>query len=370
MSYKRGHVRSLDGIRGVAILLVMGFHCLEYSKVTLVKSISAIGWVGVDLFFVLSGFLITGILLDTKKRDNYFTAFMAKRALRIFPLYYLCLLAVFLAISIPSVVSFNPIFDKRHFESVGYYLTFTQNLYFSYTGWGVTDILNHFWSLAVEEQFYLFWPVVIYYFNKSQVLLICAGLIATSLIVRNLHVNSDFSYVFTFARVDALSIGAITAILVRAYQSVLNRIAVPIFLASLVTLILMSIDSDSLHFRNAYFVRAGYTIFALMFGAIVTFVFDQGKIGSFTNRVLSLSFLTFFGKYSYGLYVYHWLLYKGIYLLLKARYGFSELWIIPFFMIVVLVSVISFHTFEAFFLRFKSRLEPLPKPVLVSPTMM
>jgi peptidoglycan/LPS O-acetylase OafA/YrhL len=97
-------------------------------------------------------------------------------------------------------------------------------------------------------------------------------------------------------------------------------------------------------------------------------VFDRGKTGFVTNRVLSYQLLTFFGKYSYGLYVYHWLLYKGFYLPLKFRFNFSEIWIIPFLLGVVLVSVISFHTFETFFLRFKSRFENSPQPLILSQT--
>lgn len=330
ISYTRGHISALDGIRGIAILLVLFFHCFENVKIFPFNIISEIGWVGVDLFFVLSGFLITGILVDTNKRDNYFTAFIAKRALRILPLYYLCLLIAFITVSLPGAARINPVLDPRHLESAIYYLTFTQNLYFSYNGWGITDLLNHFWSLAVEEQFYLFWPVIIYYLSRSQVLLVCGLLIITSLIVRNSHAGSDFSYVFTFARVDALAIGAAIAIIIRENSRLLDRIALPVFSMSLSVLLLISVNSTDLHFRNPYFVRLGYTIFALLFGCVIAFVFDSGPIGKSTNKVLSIRLLTFFGTYSYGLYIYHWLLYKGVYLPLKAKYALSEFWTIPF----------------------------------------
>jgi peptidoglycan/LPS O-acetylase OafA/YrhL len=357
IQHKKGHIASLDGIRGIAILLVLFFHCFENIPVFPVNYISEIGWVGVDLFFVLSGFLITGILVDSKGRENYLTGFFAKRALRIFPLYYLTLALFFLVLQIPRVTSANPAFDTRHFQSIQYYLTFTQNLYFSFNGWGVTDILNHFWSLAIEEQFYMVWPFILYYSNTNTVLVICIGLILTSLVTRNLNADSDFSYVFTLSRVDALGIGSMMAILIRHYSAYLNKYVLPVFFTTLACLIVILINSDYLHFRNPYFVRIGYTLFALMFSCIIAFVYDQNKLGLFTNRVLSIKVLTFFGTYSYGIYIYHWLLYKGVYVYLDSRYHFPKLYILPFLGIVILISVLSFHTYEKFFLRFKSKFD-------------
>jgi peptidoglycan/LPS O-acetylase OafA/YrhL len=357
IKFKKGHIGPLDGVRGIAILLVLFFHCFEKIKIYPFSFISEIGWVGVDLFFVLSGFLITGILVDTKGNDNYLSSFFAKRALRIFPLYYLSLLLVFITLMIPSIESYNPVFDKRHLQSSIYYFTFTQNLYFSFNGWGVTDLLNHFWSLAVEEQFYLFWPFVIFYLNTSRVLIVCVLLIIVALITRNFNVGSDFSYVFTLARVDALATGSILAIVLREHSKWLNRLALPVFLVTLITLLVFTIESQDLTFRNPYFVRIGYTLFAALFASIIAFIYDTRNVGVFANWVLSFGVFKFLGRYSYGIYIYHWLLYKGVYNYFENNYVFSKAYIIPFLIIVIIISVISFHTFEKYFLKFKSRFD-------------
>ena len=353
--YKKGHIGSLDGVRGIAIVLVLFFHCFQKVNLYPFNFISEIGWVGVDLFFVLSGFLITGILVDTKGKSRYLISFFTRRALRIFPLYYLTLLLVYIVLKNPSLAHHNPIFDARHLKTYIYYLTFTQNLYFSFNGWGVTDFLNHFWSLAVEEQFYLLWPFVIFYLNGNRILIVSVLLIVIALIIRNYNVESDFSYVFTLARVDALGIGAMLAILIRKHSQWLNGVVLPIFVISFVTLIIISFNSQNLSFRNPYFVRIGYTLFAFQFASIIVLVYDTKKIGFFINRILSLGILRFFGRYSYGIYIYHWILYKGFYGYFENRYMFSKVYILVFLMLVVIISVLSFHVFEKHFLSLKSR---------------
>ncbi|KQS27053.1 acyltransferase [Dyadobacter sp. Leaf189] len=361
IQFKKGHIHSLDGIRGIAILLVLSFHCFDKIDAFPFTLLSEIGWVGVDLFFVLSGFLITGILVDTKGNHNYLKSFFAKRALRIFPLYYLTLLLVFLALISPGASDFNPILDIRHLKSSIYYLTFTQNLLFAFSHWGVTDLLNHFWSLAIEEQFYLFWPFVNLYLGTSKVLVVCGLLIILAIIIRNLNLNSDFSYVFTLSRVDALGIGGMLAILIRQYTYFLGKVVVPVFFGCLVLLIMLSFYSPNLSFRNPAFIKIGYTLFALLFATIIVFVYDTKRTGAIVNRVLSWGVLRFFGTYSYGIYVYHWLLYRGIYTPLRNKYLFSKAYIIPFLIVVVLVSVVSFHVVEKFFLRFKPAFDSSPQ---------
>jgi len=354
--HKKGHISSLDGVRGIAILLVLFFHCFENITFLSINYISKIGWVGVDLFFVLSGFLITGILIDSKGKKNFLSNFFAKRALRIFPLYYLTLFLFFLVLSIPGITRINPAFNTILYQSSTNYLTFTQNIYFAFNGWGETDILNHFWSLAIEEQFYLFWPFVINYLHRKKIISACFLLIIISLTVRNYNAYSDFSYVFTLSRVDALGIGSMLAILIRDYRKILNKLILPIFFISISILLLILFQTKNLHFRNPYFVRFGYTLFALLFASIIAFIYDTKKIGMFTNRILSVSPLRFFGKYSYGIYIYHWILYKGVYVYLANKYNLPDLFIIPFLLAVILISFISFKYFEKYFLNFKSKL--------------
>jgi peptidoglycan/LPS O-acetylase OafA/YrhL len=355
--YKRGQIYALDGIRGVAILLVIFFHCFERINIFPFNFLSEIGWVGVDLFFVLSGFLITGILNDAKGSDHYLKNFFGKRILRIFPLYYFTLLGIFVILKIPGISNINPVLDPRHLDSYIYYLTFTQNVFFSFNGWGVTDLLNHFWSLAIEEQFYLIWQFVILYADRSSVLWICLALIPVSIITRNYQFDSDFSYIFTLARIDALVIGLMLAILIRYYNSLLNKIALPLLFLCLLALIFVSINSPHLGFRNPYYVRFGYTLFALLFACIITLLYDRTIVGKLTNYVLSIWVLRFFGKYSYGLYVYRWLLYKSIYSYFEMNYVFPKKYILLFLLFVLVVSMVSFHTVEKYFLSFRYKFE-------------
>ena len=151
----------LNGLRGLAILLVFLFHCMPSMHVLgpYIWPLKASCWIGVDLFFVLSGFLITRILIGTRDSTHKYAVFYGKRILRIVPLYIFVLLMVF------SVLSYNPVVEKA-LEGTApslWYYTYTYNIYVTLNnGWASSDFLNHFWSLCIEEQFYLFWPWIIF----------------------------------------------------------------------------------------------------------------------------------------------------------------------------------------------------------------
>jgi peptidoglycan/LPS O-acetylase OafA/YrhL len=356
IQYTRGHFKALDGIRGCAILLVLLFHCLKTSFFPF-SVITGIGWIGVDLFFVLSGFLITGILYDTKGSKNYLTVFIFKRILRIFPLYYLALSIFFLALLIPNITSSNHFLHKGHFNDILYYLTYTQNIHFSLHGWGITDILNHFWSLAIEEQFYMVWPLVIMFSKRNKIILISIFLIGIALLTRNLFPDGPFSYVFTLARIDALAIGSIASILIRRNIAFLNKYTLSVFMFSLAVLSTIVIYTQSVGIGNMHFIRYGYTLFAVLFASIIILTFDSKRIGKVTSRFFENSFLRFLGKYSYGIYVYHWLLYRGLYMYLETKYSLSIIFILPFIFFVFIVSVLSYNLYEKKFLKYKSKID-------------
>jgi len=164
-----GHkLRSLDGLRAIAIILVFLHHMKGQMPVVnwftfyLTEYLHQ-GWMGVDLFFVLSGFLITGILLDTREASNYFTGFYARRVLRIFPLYYVVLTTVIIAgclLNSPDVTATLPLPKDRWLYYC--YMTNWLGLWKAHLGPGYANYLAHFWSLAVEEQFYLTWPLIVW----------------------------------------------------------------------------------------------------------------------------------------------------------------------------------------------------------------
>src|SRR5437762_3573688 len=156
----------LDAIRGVAILMVI-FHnqTPKYPSLHL-QHIFANGWMGVDLFFVLSGFLITGILIDTKQSEGYFRNFYARRCLRIWPLYYALIVFMFVVVPVLRPSEAHTVFEKSS-PWWGYPL-FLQNFLIKIPT-NATGPLAVTWSLAIEEQFYLVWPLIVGYGSVAQV---------------------------------------------------------------------------------------------------------------------------------------------------------------------------------------------------------
>src|SRR5580693_4799132 len=155
-------IPQLDAVRGLAVLLVLVHNTNKYPSLHL-HLISDNGWMGVDLFFVLSGFLITGILLDSKDSVGYFKNFYARRCLRIWPLYYSALLFMFVVVPLLRPSEAHTSFEARSSPWWSYPI-FLQN-FLTPIPTAATGLLGVTWSLAVEEQFYVFWPLVVRFCN-------------------------------------------------------------------------------------------------------------------------------------------------------------------------------------------------------------
>lgn len=179
------HVVALDGLRGLAVLFVILYHVNSTAWGTtfldrIVRAPLKIGWAGVDLFFVLSGFLITGILLDTRESPNYFRSFYARRALRIFPLYYLVLTASLLITRFTPALNYVlPIPHDRIF-----YFVYLNNWWPLLRDTWHANIIGHFWSLAVEEQFYLLWSLCVFLVSPKLLKPVAAVGILSALAIR------------------------------------------------------------------------------------------------------------------------------------------------------------------------------------------
>src|SRR6266550_2788258 len=179
-------IASLDGLRGCAILLVLLFHFTarapyptDHASIRL-QSVFDLGWSGVDLFFVLSGFLITGLLIDAKGSAGYFKVFYARRALRILPLYYGTLVVMFvLPYLLTSVM--NPTYITPFRDQIWYW-GYLQNYHYLTNAW--SDIAGPFWTLAIEEQFYLVWPLVVLLLSRKHLLRLCFAVIVGALLYR------------------------------------------------------------------------------------------------------------------------------------------------------------------------------------------
>lgn len=309
-----GFIPALDGLRGIAIILVMLHHFTSYQPTSgigaLIGSVLAFCWTGVDLFFVLSGFLITGILLDTRGSKRYFTTFYARRTLRIFPLYYLVL---FLALVVV------PKFPAVHAVLAGqdaladlppqwpYWLYLTN---FSIADRGFVDgWVDVAWSLAIEEQFYLVWPLVIWLCPPRLAALLCAVILVAEPIARIYARARDFPplwiFVLTWYRLDGLAVGALLAFAHRRrLLPLLDRWVPIVVIAGVAGIIVCTILGGHTWWWNRRMQQYGYSLIAVTAGAMLVSAINR-PADSLWPRMLSARWLRAFGKYSYALYLIH-----------------------------------------------------------------
>lgn len=309
----RRTVPELDGLRGIAILLVFLTHFIamqipaQASGVDgATRWIARFGWTGVDLFFVLSGFLITGILLDTREKTHYWRNYAARRCLRIFPLYYGALVLVMVVLPIATRWT-EPQFQTLR-ENQVWYWTYTVNFLQVIKGVSATPLnTSHFWSLCIEEQFYLVWPLVVLLCSPRAILRIAAGAIAFGLPFRwwVIHTFSDptAAYVLTPGRLDGLMIGAALAVASRSgglsrWRPLAARVGA--VSASLVVGIALW---RGMEYADPVMAQWGFPLIAVAYGSLLVLgVTSSGVL----SRVLSLRHLRSWGKYSYGLYLIHY----------------------------------------------------------------
>ena len=217
----RVHVPALDGARGLAVLLVMSGHTWRAPSTGVPEragaSLVTVGWSGVELFFVLSGFLITGILLDAKGTERYFRNFYLRRVLRILPLYYALLAAAFVgAALLPHLI--GRLLGSANGEHL-WYLFHLSNFAMAGRGQFAPAPLGVTWSLAVEEQFYLVWPFVVLALPGRWLLRLCLALVVAStlwrLVLLGAHVDAVTVYLVTPSQVGGLAIGGALAVALR-----------------------------------------------------------------------------------------------------------------------------------------------------------
>jgi peptidoglycan/LPS O-acetylase OafA/YrhL len=359
------HIPALDGLRGIAILLVVVFHFSQpaYSANAsglrlAIQRLTGAGWVGVDLFFVLSGFLITSILYEAKQSDGYFKNFYM---LRIFPLYYGVLFVAFVVL--PLIRPYQTGFYKAISHNQIFLWTYLQNyVQLPWEGWAG---FTHFWSLAVEEQFYLVWPAVVFLLNRRALIGVSIGMIVTALLLRTFVVlDHQNAYAWTPCRMDGLAVGAFLALVSHGRPGI-ARLARPALVVGTVAAVLLAYLAARNHGSFWYGERRvqtiGYTLLALLFGAALV----RAVVASPTSPwgcLLNSQWLRFFGKYSYGLYVFHglmmWWVKDGLLLNWLAR-GLHSFYLGLLAHLIVLtvasvaVALLSWHVYEKHFLKLK-----------------
>jgi peptidoglycan/LPS O-acetylase OafA/YrhL len=365
------HIPALDGIRAIAILLVIP-HNVEslgtsYPHYLLpVAVLLHAGWIGVQLFFVLSGFLITGNLFDSKGASNYFSAFFGRRVLRILPLYYAVLCAAF--VIAPLLVTLPE--QMQATESRQLWLwTFLTNWTEPFGG-GVYGF-GHFWSLAVEEQFYLIWPLIVYRCAPRALLWVCGVMVGITLGVRcmlvALHFSQDALYMFTIARMDALALGAAVAALIRISQTHawLQGRKAQVAVAAGIMLFLTAAVSRGFGMHEVGAQTVGYTLLAMGFALwILLTVLPEVRPLRTMTRVLSSAPLRLIGRYSYGMYVLHLPLHVFFLEPLFQRLApkptpwESLAYCVIMTAVAFAVAAASYEFFEKRFLKLKGRLTP------------
>ena len=300
----------LDGVRGVAILLVLLWHYVfdllgaePQTAAAYLRAALRLTWSGVDLFFVLSGFLIAGILLDNRTSSNYFGVFYIRRVCRIFPVYFLSL-AVFLCLStleFAAAPSFAWLFSDPF--PAWSYATFTQNILMGLKGTLGPNWLAVTWSLAVEEQFYLLVPLLIYFLPRRALLGVLIAAVIAAPILR-FAFPGPHAFVNVPWRADSLLSGAALAVLVRSpgFVSTIqaHRTAVSIlFVVFVAGLAFMTLRPEVGAFGNAFshsWLAGTYTVFVLI--AYLNCI-------PVLTKTLRFPVLVWFGQLSYGIYLIH-----------------------------------------------------------------
>jgi peptidoglycan/LPS O-acetylase OafA/YrhL len=306
------HVPALDGLRGIAVMLVVLCHAALIKQGPVadraVGAAMRLGWSGVDLFFVLSGFLITGILLASKGQPNYLRNFYARRTVRIFPLYYAVLAFTFFILPLfPR--GFSELFGTVQDQSL-YWLYLSNFAKFLHNGWE-HSILSVTWSLAIEEQFYLVWPLIVLLCSRRTLVAIAVAAIITSVAMRGVmssaNVDHIMIYAITFCRLDGLSVGALVALITfnnPRGTEIFSRWAWPI-----AGLMLLGIGFNMYWHKSAQWIHGpgqtfGYTIFAILYACVLIKGY-LAKPGSMLHWSLTQRPLLLLGKYSYAIYLFH-----------------------------------------------------------------
>ncbi|WP_165848028.1 acyltransferase family protein [Paraburkholderia lacunae] len=366
-------IEALDGIRGAAVLMVMLYHFAHVTRVShsgidaIFYKVALTGWVGVDIFFALSGFLISGILLRSKNSDGYLRSFYGRRALRIFPLYYLYL--GFLFFVLYPLIS-NKVSGAESakvaaaLDAWPWFVFYLSNVKQAIAGVFFGAGAGHLWSLAIEEQFYFIWPLIVLLASEIALIYVCIGLLFLGLIVRiylSMHgVSPEVIYVFTPGRIDGLISGSLLAVFVHR-----NLLRPTCFLlkgppAAFLLFIVALIAFGSRAEASPLIYTVGFSILALIVAGLINSARYSSTRSVFRTRALMLM-----GKYSYALYIIHPIIREAALRMLgkpRLLFGSQLPWQVAFsagcVCMSIIAALISWHIVEKHFMALKDRLFP------------
>jgi peptidoglycan/LPS O-acetylase OafA/YrhL len=366
---------SLDGYRALAFIFIFLFHTISEFKG---------GYYSLQAFFVLSGYLITPNLIAIKNKNSsfmgYYKSFIFKRILRIFPIYFLYLIVITILILVFNLERIEYFSSLFHQLKYGY--LFIYNYYHTLTIFVQNMYITHFWSLSVEEQFYLLWPFFIYLIDLKYLKKYLIVIIVISPFIRLLYayfigihsiesftINKELAvYLATFSQFDAFAIGALIACYDFGKLSS-KKIALIFCSIVLIGMMIEFFSTGKVYFWNfgyapfmngAYKYSWGYTLVNIGFA----FILIGLKHRSFLTQLFENKFLMRLGKISYGMYIYHYGIYATFCLLnekynmLNENYLLNRLFIAFIcFILTYLVANISYNYIELRFLKLKHKIK-------------
>ncbi|MCH2020955.1 MAG: acyltransferase [Saprospiraceae bacterium] len=344
MSKSIDKIVQLDALRAIAVFMVIFFHFLPGHYIELGSF--AFGIYGVEIFFAISGFLITLILLEQKGKSNLrlltYKNFIIKRVLRLFPIQYLLLFFF-------SFLSYHGHILWLEGEWI-YYYSYCTNILFYTDGWRSIQ-LNHLWSLAVEEQFYLFWPLVILFLPAKKEWIAMVVLIFIALYSKIFIVHENLR-VATFYHFDTLCGGGLMAYLIKykdGLKTVIKNKSNVILIFIVTCLLLLAVLTNQSIF---------YPILVSIV-AISLVLLCYSDISGIVGHILNNHFLQYFGKISYGLYLYHKFIpfYFGR-ILEKLNLSLSSgSMLVISLCITIVLAMLSYHFIEIRFLKHKEKFD-------------
>jgi peptidoglycan/LPS O-acetylase OafA/YrhL len=366
-----GHLPALDGIRGLAILMVtvyrfsiMGPESSDLPGRVLFGALKR-GDLGVDLFFMLSGFLITGILSDAKGRDGYFRNFYARRALRIFPLYYGFLFVTLVAM--PGLFgSAGELFTEASDNQIWLWPYAANLLVASRNAWCL-GFFDHFWSLSVEEHFYLLWPLVIFFCSRRTAMFVSLATVAAAVLGRMVCIRLGgeiAGQTFTLFRMDGLALGGLLALAARGEYGIERLVpwAYAAALACAAALVGISQLQDVQWLGLPLLTVSG------LFGALLVLAVAS-RSSTWWGLLWRSKVLGFFGKYSYAMYVFQLPLIAVLSPMFTAETFCAQigsvLWgrlayTAAMLAITTASALASWHLYEKHFLALKSKFQAAP----------
>jgi peptidoglycan/LPS O-acetylase OafA/YrhL len=352
----RDYIKGLDGLRAIAIVFVVIHHSHFLVKEDFLYRLAEYLGTGVDLFFIISGYLITGILLRQKNRPHALRNFYFRRALRIIPLYYLVLAVAFFIVPQIDLVHLKKL-DSSH--QLSFWLFFS-NYYIAGRGYFQNGLTDLSWSLAVEEQFYIFWSLAVIYLSVNNLKKLALIIIILSPLLRYFLIANGINLVaiqvMSLTRMDTLMMGCLLALTID--QRKLNPSFFP-WLGALAFIVVYILQN---YISYKFAIPLSYSFVGILYSSILAIVLYSGPSGRF-KRFLEWPFMAKLGVYSYGIYLFHNPIQKGLRLLypiqsLSQALG-SEVAQVIFYGVVVMISYflasMSFRFYESKWLLLKKK---------------